>query len=81
MASESLAIRVYGQSLSTERSNWEPAYFRNVMLMHVGEGIRQRLRVSEDPIPDELVKLLRRLDIESHDETPESPPSPTTRRS
>ena len=67
--------------MSTERSKWEPTYFRSVMLTGIGEGIRQRLRVTEDPMPDELVRLLRRLDADPRDETAGPADRPRPRRS
>jgi hypothetical protein len=57
--------------MGAERSKWEPTYFRGVMLMGIGEGIRQRLRVSDDRVPDELARLLRRLDADPDAKKPE----------
>lgn len=67
--------------MTTERSKWEPTYFRSVMLTGIGEGIRQRLRVSEEPVPDELARLLRRLDADPRDETTGPAGNPRPRRS
>jgi hypothetical protein len=54
--------------MATKHSQWEPSYFRDVMLARIGEGFRRYYAGSSDAMPDNIAALLKRLDEKSRDE-------------
>jgi hypothetical protein len=48
--------------MEPERSYWPSSHFRHVMLTEIGEAIRQYYTASHEPLPANVLELLRRLD-------------------
>ena len=48
--------------MGPERSYWPSSHFRHVMLTEIGEAIKDYYAVSHEPLPPNVVELLRRLD-------------------
>ena len=48
--------------MGPERSYWPSSHFRHVMLTEIGEAIKDYYAVSPEPLPPNVVELLRRLD-------------------
>lgn len=48
--------------MGPERSYWPSSHFRHVMLMQMGEAIKDYYATSHEPLPANVLELLRRLD-------------------
>jgi hypothetical protein len=48
--------------MEPEHSYWPSSHFRHVMLTEIGEAIKDYYAVSHEPLPPNVVELLRRLD-------------------
>lgn len=48
--------------MGPERSYWPSSHFRHVMLTEIGEAIKDYYAASHEPLPPNVVELLRRLD-------------------
>jgi hypothetical protein len=48
--------------MGPERSYWPSSHFRHVMLTEIGEAIKDYYAASHEPLPPNVLELLRRLD-------------------
>jgi hypothetical protein len=48
--------------MGPERSYWPSSHFRHVMLMQIGDAIKDYYTASHEPLPANVLELLRRLD-------------------
>ena len=48
--------------MGPERSYWPSSHFRHVMLTEIGEAIKDYYTASQEPLPANVVELLKRLD-------------------
>jgi hypothetical protein len=48
--------------MEPERSYWPSSHFRHVMLTGIGEAIKDYYAASHEPLPPNVLELLRRLD-------------------
>jgi hypothetical protein len=48
--------------MGPERSYWPSSHFRQVMLMQIGDAIKDYYTTSHEPLPANVLELLRRLD-------------------
>jgi hypothetical protein len=48
--------------MEPDRSYWPASHFRHVMLTEIGEAIRDYYSASHEPLPANVLELLRRLD-------------------
>jgi hypothetical protein len=48
--------------MEPELSYWSSSHFRRVMLTEIGEAIKDYYAVSREPLPTNVLELLRRLD-------------------
>jgi len=48
--------------MGPERSYWPSSHFRHVMLTEIGEAMKDYYAASREPLPPNVLELLRRLD-------------------
>jgi len=48
--------------MGPERSYWPSSHFRHVMLMQIGDAIKDYYTTCHEPLPENVRELLKRLD-------------------
>jgi hypothetical protein len=65
--------------MERERSYWPSSHFRHVMLTEIGEAIKDYYTTSHEPLPANVLELLRRLDDDGSQNRRGGSPSPRTK--
>jgi hypothetical protein len=63
--------------MGPERSYWPSSHFRHVMLTEIGEAIKDYYTASQEPLPPNVVELLKRLDDDASGNRRSSSPKKT----